>query len=120
MNKRESYKLVIETNINTSSSVYQRNYTLFLDKEVSKDTFIGTLISQDITPSGYIDGNSKRYLLQNAPIQLNLMEINKCIAKLALKYDNDIIRRPNEKSISIIRNQLKELSTTEQVVIDVS
>jgi hypothetical protein len=111
-----TYNLTLESGVNTSSSTYSRRYTLTILTETDKGTVVN-LKAVDITPSGHQYGGTEVRLLQNALVKFKETEVNKNIAKLALKFDTKLHTVQNyDKGISIIKSQL-EVKVKEKVKV---
>lgn len=105
-----TYNLTLESGINTSIATYARRYTLTVLNETDKGTVVN-LKAVEVTPSGYVQGGTEVRLLQNALVKFKETEVNKNIAKLALKFDHKLNEFTNyDKGILIIRAELEKKS----------
>jgi len=116
--KEQTYNLKIESNVNTTLSVSKRVYFLKVHNVLEDGKIIASFHKEDYVPSGYRDGGSEEFFFQNQVIKMNILEINKCIAKLALKYDTELLSS-NEKSRKNIFDSLTQYSKDKKKVIEV-
>ena len=101
-----TYNLTIESGKVSSSDTFSRRYTLTIIKETDKGSVVD-LRAVDITPSGYPYGGTEARLLQNELVKFKETEVNKNIAKLALKFDAKLLQVQNyDKGIKIIFDKL--------------
>lgn len=114
-----TYKLTLESGINTSSSTFARCYSLTIIKETDKGSVVN-LKAIDITPRGYQQGGSEVRLLQNALVKFKETEVNKNIAKLALKFDTKLLQVQHyDKGIQLIREQLDKKAKEKVKAIEI-
>ena len=103
-----TYNLTIESGKNTSSDTFARCYSLTIIKETEKGAIVN-LKAVDIVPSGYQQGGSEVRLLQNALVKFKETEVNKNIAKLALKFDDKVNAiRSYDTGLMIIKSELEK------------
>lgn len=105
-----AYNLTLESGVKNSGSTFSRRYTLTVLSE-SKDGLVVNFKAVNITPSGYTRGGSEVRILQNTLVKFKEHEVNKNIAKLALKFDTQLhVVQSHDKGIPLIRQQLEEKS----------
>lgn len=101
------YNLTLKSGLNTSSSTFARRYTLNVINQTDKGAVVN-FKAVEVTPSGYIQGGTELSLLQNALVKFKDTEVNKNIAKLALKFDTELVRLIKfDKGIAIIKEELE-------------
>lgn len=114
-----TYRLTIESGKVTSSDTFARRYTLTVIKETAKGSVVD-LRAVDITPSGYQHGGTEDRLLQNELVKFKDTEVNKNIAKLAVRFDTKLLQvQTHDKGIHIIRDQLNKKANEKVKVIEV-
>lgn len=113
-----TYRLTIESGKVTSSDTFARRYTLTVIKETAKGSVVD-LRAVDITPSGYQHGGTEDRLLQNELVKFKDTEVNKNIAKLAVRFDTKLQVQSHDKGIHIIRDQLNKKANEKVKVIEV-
>lgn len=114
-----TYNLTIESGKNTSSDTFARRYSLTIIKETDKGSIVN-LKAVDIVPNGYQQGGTEISLLQNALVKFKETEVNKNIAKLALKFDAKLLQvQSYDKGINIIMTKLHEKSKEKVKVIEI-
>jgi hypothetical protein len=103
-----TYNLTIESGKVTSSDTFARRYSLTIIKETDKGSVVN-LKAVDIVPSGYQQGGTEVRLLQNALVKFKETEVNKNIAKLALKFDDKVNAIRNyDKGLVVIKAELEK------------
>lgn len=114
----KSYRLTINTDVNTACSVFKRAYILTVVDTLDDGTSIASFKSEDYVPNGYVDGGKGKVFFQNKPIKMNLMELNKCISKLALKFDTSVING-TEDSLVTLKKALKKYATEKIELLEI-
>lgn len=106
------YTLKLKTGMNKSFSTYERRYFMTIHKELPEGMLI-SLRAEDYTESGYCEGSSKVQLMQNTLVKFKESDVNKNIAKLALKFDEELNKSKLQNStIHIVKEQLEKISKT--------
>lgn len=114
-----TYNLTIESGKLTSSDTFARRYSLTIIKETDKGSVVN-LRAVDITPSGYPYSNTEVRLLQNELVKFKETEVNKNIAKLALKFDTKLLQvQDYDKGIKIIFDKLYAKSKEKVKAIEI-
>jgi hypothetical protein len=114
-----TYKLTIESGKVSSYETFARRYTLTVIKETEKGSVVN-LHAIDITPSGHPSGGTESRLLQNELVKFKDTEVNKNIAKLAVRFDPKLLQvQSHDKGIHIIRDQLNKKANEKVKVIEV-
>lgn len=106
------YTLRINTNINKAFSTYERRYHMTIHKELPEGMLV-SLRAEDFTITGYCEGDSKVQLMQNVLVKFKESDVNQNIAKLALKFDDELNKSKLQNStIHIVKEQLEKISKT--------
>lgn len=101
-----SYYLNVETGIKNSGSTFKRNYQLSIIHSSDKGMLV-SMWASSITPSGMKTSRDEVKLMENKLVSFDLMEINKVMARTALRLD-PLIKRQDE-SCRILAQKLKEI-----------
>lgn len=106
------YTLRINTKLNKAFSTYERRYFMTIHKELPEGMLI-SLRAEDYTESGYCESSTKVQLMQNVLVKFKESDVNKNIAKLALKFDEELNKSKLQNStIHIVKEQLEKISKT--------
>jgi len=114
-----AYNLTLKSGVDNSFSTFSRRYTLTILNQTDKGAVVN-FKAVNITPSGHMDGGTEVRLLQNELVKFKETEVNKNIAKLALKFDAKLFQVPNyDKGIGLIFDQLVKKSKEKVKAIEI-
>jgi hypothetical protein len=117
-NKQFSIKL--DTGIDTSGAIFSRVYNLNVLVETD-DYSIIDFDCYNLVPSGFINGNTRKDLAMNLKVKFKDDNMNKNIAKLAIKLDKSLYETTGFKDLnrsrSIILQKLKEFEKTKDKIM---
>ncbi len=121
MKNTKKFTLKIDTGINECGSIFSRTYILSILKETDSYSIVN-FKRYDTVPTGYIEGGSEIQLSMNLKIKFKDDNINKNIAKLALKLDSSLQKVTGcvalNKSNSAITQKLKVFEKTKDTVME--
>ncbi len=112
----KNYSVAITSNIKNSGSVFKRVYQLTIHDNLEDNTFIASFKSVDHTPSRLIRGGSEQSHFKNQPIKMDIFQINKCIAKLALTFDTSLTLTKEQSLVNIKADLIKMSNKTVEVL----
>jgi len=120
MTDTKQFTMKIDTGINTSGSIFSRVYNI--DFLIENENYsIINFTCYNTVPSGFVNGGTRQDLAMNLKVKFKDNNINKNIAKLALKLDKSIYEKTGNpdlnRSRSIILQKLKEFEKSKDKVM---
>ncbi len=122
MKNNKKFTMQIDTGINTSGSIFSRVYNLYILEE-KDDYSIINFDCYNLVPSGFVKGESREDLATNIKVKFKDDNINKNIAKLALKLDKSLYEKTGFKDLercrSLILAKLKEKEKAKDTIMEI-
>ncbi len=122
MKNNKKFTMQINTGVKFSGAIFSRVYNLYILSE-TEDYSIINFDCYNLVPSGYIKGGSQKDLAMNIKVKFNDDNINKNIAKLALKLDKSLYEKTGFKELDISRStileKLKEKENTKDTIMEI-